>query len=69
MIAGNWIQHEEVMENVWLFYKQASSTVMEDVKPFTPEILEVLVSCYDRAPHPTALETARQLHLLFGNYF
>eukprot|EP00095_Tigriopus_kingsejongensis_P012065 maker-scaffold60_size442463-snap-gene-0.27 protein:Tk12065 transcript:maker-scaffold60_size442463-snap-gene-0.27-mRNA-1 annotation:"Importin-13" len=65
-VAARWVRDEDVMDTVWGFLKQCGATLLDDVRPFTQQILELLMSCYTTAPHGMALELARQFLTMFG---
>ncbi len=43
-----------------------TTCLAESVKPFSQEIVELVVQCYNLEPHETAIELARSFFTLFG---
>ncbi|TRY79407.1 hypothetical protein TCAL_07050 [Tigriopus californicus] len=66
-VAARWVRDEEVMDTVWGFLKQCAHTLLNDIRPFTQDILELLINCYTTAPHGAALELAKLFLTLLGS--
>ena len=46
---------------------QVISTLLDDIKPFSQDIIMLLIQCYTTQPHSSTLELSRQFFVMYGN--
>lgn len=66
-VAEVWIKDPDVMETLSSVLKQVVSTLVDDVKPFTQDIIMLILHCYNTQPHDSTLELSRQFFVMYGN--
>jgi hypothetical protein len=66
-VAEVWTKEPEVMDTLCGVLKQCISTLMDDIKPFTQDIVMLLTQCYETQPHSSTLELSRQFFVMYGN--
>ena len=66
-VAEVWIKEPEVMDTLSSVLKQVISTLLDDIKPFSQDIIMLLIHCYDTQPHSSTLEISRQFFVMYGN--
>ncbi|KAK7863775.1 hypothetical protein R5R35_009581 [Gryllus longicercus] len=57
----------DILQALFLMFKQAISTLLEGSEPFLPDLLTLLVNSYREFPHPTVLELALLILTLFSS--
>lgn len=65
-VAEVWIKDSDVMETLCGVLKQCVSTLLDDIKPFSQDVVMLLVQCYETQPHSSTLELSRQFFVMFG---
>jgi len=66
-VAEVWIKDDDVMETLSSVLKQVVSTLLDDIKPFSQDIIMLLIQCYETQPHSSTLELSRQFFVMYGN--
>lgn len=65
-LSFKWIGDEDVMDAIWNFTKQSTSSLGQNLKTYAGEIMELMLQCYSVEPNGTALELARLLLVILG---
>ena len=66
-VAEVWIKDDDVIETLSSVLKQVVSTLLDDIKPFSHDIIMLLIQCYETQPHSSTLELSRQFFVMYGN--
>ncbi len=66
-VAEVWIKDGDVMDTLSNVLTQVVSTLVDDIKPFTQDIIMLLLQCYSMQRHSSTLELARQFFVMYGN--
>ena len=66
-VAEVWIKDADVMDTLCSVLKQVVSTLLDDIKPFSQDIIMLLIQCYATQPHSSTLELSRHFFVMYGN--
>ena len=62
-VAEKWIRDADIIETMCNLLKQCVTTLMDGIRPFTNDMVMLLVQCYEAIPHSCMLDLGKH------NYF
>merc|ERR1712241_847544 len=65
--AEVWIKDADVMDTLSSVLKQVVFILLDDIKPFSQDIITLLIQCYTTQPHSSTLDLSRQFFVMYGN--
>jgi len=65
-VANTYNQDMEIQEAVCSNLKQAVSTIQDDIRPLTPQVLNLSLCSYRCLPQPAALDLVKQFFIMYG---
>ena len=55
-VAEKWIRDADIIETMCNLLKQCVTTLMDGIRPFTNDMVMLLVQCYEAIPHSCMLD-------------
>lgn len=65
-LSSRYSADHEVTEAICALLKQSVSTLQDDIRPLSQDVLTMTVSCYRASPHTAALDLVKQFFILYG---
>jgi len=65
-LCSQYNNDAEITEAVCSNLKQGVSTLQDDIRPLTQDVLTLSVVCYRAAPQPAALDLCKQFFIMYG---
>lgn len=65
-ICANYSTDPDITEAVCTNLKQGVSTLQDEIKPLTQEVLTLAMACYRATPQPAALDLSKQFFIMYG---
>lgn len=66
-LVAKWKSEPSIVEAVNEMFKKSLSVLMEDFQPLSNSVAEMMIQMYEKTPHASILDVARQIILLFGS--
>jgi len=65
-LSQRYSSDHDVTEAVCALLKQSVSTLQDDIRPLSQDVLNMTVACYRASPHTAALDLVKQFFILYG---
>ena len=65
-LSQRYSSDHDITEAVCALLKQSVSTLQDDIRPLSQDVLNMTVACYRASPHTAALDLVKQFFILYG---
>nr|KAG5705296.1 hypothetical protein BaRGS_010747 [Batillaria attramentaria] len=66
-LVAKWKSEPSIVEAVNEMFKKSLSVLMDDFQPLANSVADMMIQMYEKTPHASILDVARQIILLFGS--